>query len=375
MNFSRLADYLNGILDRYDIPGWQCAVSYKGNLVFSECGGYRDREAGIPMKNDDLFWMYSTTKLTTMTAVSQLLSDGCLRLEDRLSDYLPEFRVMRVKTPAGFRVVETPITIRHLMTMTSGLSYDISPCRSYAERNPNASTEEIVTQLASLPLSFEPGTHFLYSMAHDVLAAVCERITGMRFADYVMENIFLPLGMKDTLFGMTAERRKRLVTQYRRDASGTHSERRDGECVFCFTDRYDSGGAGLSSNAEDYLRLPAALANKGCFHGKQILSPEAIDLLRTPQLIGDAKLDFARWHNRPGYQYALGVRTLVNPENANDPFPPGEFGWDGAAGAIATASPETGIAFCFTMQVTGCRDAYHVIHPQIRNLVFEASLQ
>ncbi|MBE6640585.1 MAG: beta-lactamase family protein [Ruminococcaceae bacterium] len=375
MNFSKLDEYLASLEEKYDVPSYQCAVAYKGEIVHSVAGGHVDGERKVPASRDDLYWLYSATKLSTMVAVMQQIEEGRLTLETELADIIPEYRNLRVRTERGFTFARKPITVRDLMTMTAGLTYDTAPCISYANRNPNATTVEIIKDYATAPLAFEPGSSYLYSMCHDVLAAVVEIVSGERFADYVKRRVLLPAGCKVTDHYVTDEMRSRIVSQYIYDMKLGKSNLRDGNCRFRFTENYDSGGAGLCGKAEDYVLLAAALANGGEINGNRILTPHSIDELRAYPVEGKARVEFARWHNRPGYNYSLGVRVLTNKDASTSLFPEGEFGWDGAAGALITASPETGIAFCYTMHIVGCGTGYFKIHPEIRNLVYKSIME
>ena len=372
MNFTKLDEYLATLGERYDIPSYQCAVAYNGKLVYSTAGGYSDENREVPATKDDTYWLYSASKVATVIAVMQLVEEGKISLETQLADIIPEYRNMRVKTESGFTFARKQITIRDLLTMTAGLTYDTAPCSRLAARKPDATTLDIIKDYATAPLAFEPATSYLYSMCHDVLAAVVEVVSGIRFADYIRDKVLAPCGCKLTSHYVTDDMRNRLAAQYIYDMNALKSNPRDKECRFRFTDNYDSGGAGLCGNAEDYVLLAAALANGGEINGNRILKPETIDLIRAFPVDGKARMEFARWHNRSGYNYSLGVRVLTNKEASTSLFPNGEFGWDGAAGANLTASPETGIAFCYVMHVIGCGKGYFEIHPEVRNLVFEA---
>lgn len=371
MDFTKLDNYLRSIGELYDIPSYQCAVAYKGELVYSTSGGFSDEGRTVAARKDDLYWLYSTTKVATIVAVMQMIEQGKLALDTEVGDIIPEYRNMRLKTERGFTFVRKAITVRDLLTMTAGLTYNVVPCSEMASRCPAATTMDIIRDYATQPLAFEPGTSYLYSMCHDVLGAMVEKVSGVRFADYVHANVLSPVGCKVTSFYVTEEMEKRIAAQYVYDMQSTRSTYRDRICRYRFTPNYDSGGAGLCGCAEDYVMLAAALANGGEINGNRILKPETIDLIRAYPVEGKARMEFARWHNRSGYNYSLGVRVLTNKEASTSLFPNGEFGWDGAAGACLTASPETGVAFCYTMHILGCGNGYFKIHPEVRNLVYE----
>ena len=221
-----------------------------------------------------------------MTAVMQLVEQGKLHLEDELCEYLPEFEHMYVKDT----LAKNKITIEHLMSMRGGFNYDLNApgIRAVIEKNPNASLADVIKGLATQPLDFEPGTHFEYSLCHDVLGRVIEVVSGMSYGAYMKKHLFEPLGMKHTGYSVE-EALPYLTEQYisdgfphKRKAIGAYNQ-------FRLTPAYESGGAGLIATADDYGRFVEAMCNYGVSaSGTRILSKESIDTMRFRKLEGGA---------------------------------------------------------------------------------------
>lgn len=372
MQFSRLEQLIDSMPQR-GIPTCDLAVTIDGEQVFRRAAGFSDEQKTKPVSPDDLYWIFSASKLITCTAAMQLIEQGKLSLDDPVSRYLPAFGELTVRNPdQTISPCRTPMTILHLFTMTGGMTYDLDhPAVREAAAVPGAGTLEIVSAMARMPLRFEPGTHYRYSLCHDVLGAVVEVVSGMRLSDYLKTHIFEPLGMTDTGFHPTPEQISRICASYRYD-SGTGTSRlipSDNEDQL--TPRYDSGGGGLFSSVDDYMRFVSALACGGAAkNGARLLQPESIAQMEVNRLCPAALRDFVTTRLY-GYGWGLCGRVHMNPVYSLSLSPVGEFGWDGAAGAFAMIDRKNRLALYFAMHVRGCSYAYHVLHPLIRNLVYE----
>lgn len=372
IDFTELRQYLDSLSRRFGIPGCDCAVTVDGVPVFRHSAGFRDEEAKIPVSPGDTWWIYSATKLFTCTAALQLMEQGKLSLSDPVRKFLPEFGRLTVrKANDTIEPAVENLTIRHLMTMTGGLDYDLTrPALQEAMASGCGTTREIVASLASDPLQFQPGEHFLYSLCHDVLGGVIEVVSGQKLSDYIRDHITAPLGMKDTTFRPSPEQLGRMATQYAHlDAEGTHQPIGQ-ENKFRFSGEYDSGGAGLVSTVGDYIRLAAALSLGGTSaEGVHILSPESVELMKTPALNEVQRRDYlARSPAARGYSYGLGVRVLV--EDLGNGVPAGEFGWDGAAGAYVLIDTENRLALFYAQQVCNSYITYQYLHPELRDTLY-----
>lgn len=376
-----LRSYLDSLWEKEYIPGCDCIV-YRGyERIFRHRAGFRNAEKTVPVSVNDRYILYSASKVLTCTAALQLIERGYMKLEDPVAKYLPEFADMYVgewANAAGedpdrscWEKAKNQITVEHLMTMRGGFDYNLTmhPILKAVKEDPNASTGKIVSAMAEYPLHFEPGTRFMYSFCHDILAAVIEVVSGQRFSDYMKANIFDPLGMTSSGYSVEAAGDS-ISQQYTADPVTRKTTPTTNTSYFEFTPEYESGGAGMVASAEDYGKFVAAMCNYGVgANGARILSKESIDLMRKDFLDEACKADYAGI-NRPGYSYGLGVRTLVEKEKSGVSTPLGEFGWDGAAGAYVLIDVKNKIGVFYAQQVLG-RDFSQAVHAGIRESLYE----
>ncbi|MDR1127249.1 MAG: beta-lactamase family protein [Treponema sp.] len=381
MDFSKLTAFLDSIEELYRIPSCDCSVYYKHKEVYRHSAGHRDYAKTQPVSDDDLCWMYSCSKVACMVAVMQLVEQGKLRLDDPVGKYLPG--IDRVQVREGDALVPLKVTpvIEDLMTMSAGFNYNgvlyapndpnVWPdFKKLAREKPSATTRELINELFKEPLDFQPRSHFQYSMCHDVLAVVIEEITGERFADYMKDNIAKPLGMKDFEYHLRPEDRDRLSAQYAFDPATKEFSAIGSVEIGKVSDNYDSAGGGVVTRVSDYVLLADALANDGVgANGTRILTRASIDNMRTNRMDGARVADFWKM-GRYGYGYGLGVKTLVNQTAALAPL--GTFGWDGLSGAYLSADVKNNLAIFYTQHVIVFMDVYTVIHPKVRDFVYQA---
>lgn len=373
MNQTELTDFMNS-LEQFGIPGCDCVVYHNHKSVFRHMAGYANKEKTKPITSDTTYWMYSATKPVTCTAVMQLVEKGGIGLDEPVYTYLPEYQDMKVKSDWGVKPARNPMTIRHLLSMQSGLNYNIgapSIRQVLRDTNGQASTRELVAALAREPLDFEPGTHFQYSFSHDVLAAVIETVSNKLFDQYLEEYILRPLGMSSTGFELTPERQAGMSDQFRYNVLSRTAKPISAENEFVLSPNYKSGGAGLISTVDDFILYLSAMCNGGIgVNGNRILTEKSIELMGTDQLAAQSRKDYLIF-DRPGYSYGLGVRVLVDKETSGAKSPLGEFGWDGAAGASAVIDPVNHLAIFYAQHVRACDYAYETIHPKIRDLTYK----
>ena len=372
MNFTNLKEYIDKLVTEYKVPGADCIVYKNHEEVFRYFAGKKDLEESKPITGDELYLIFSMTKMLTCTAALQLMEKGKFNLDDNLTRYMPEFENMRVRCE-GFEdkndskittgqiigkeeIAEgkvdavTPITIHHLFTMSAGFNYDLNAHYILkAKKEGKTSTRELAGSLSSTILGFEPGTRFRYSLCHDILGALVEIWSGQKFGDYMNEHIFKPLGMKNTFFGIEEKRAGEYAARYKYDENGV-PERMPLECPFILSEEYESGGAGLTSCTEDYALFLDALASGGVGKtGARIL------LADTVKLMGTNHLDDARYKDfqalRPGYGYGLGVRTHIDPAVSGSISPVGEFGWDGAAGGFSMVDTKNTLSLTYFQHI------------------------
>lgn len=382
MNFQKVDQYLDSLGEKYGLKGLDCKVMQDHKVIYRKSWGHSDYPCNAPVSDNDLYDVYSCTKVITMTAAMQCVEAGLFELDDTVEKYIPAFGSMTVsEVSQPFRwptkadkqhPCPSKITIRQLMTMTSGLSYDLDSesIHQLLARNPEAGTVEIVSAIAQMPLLFDPGTHYSYSLGHDVIAAVIEVVTGMPYREYLRKNIFEPLGLRNMMMHVPEGERHRLSAQYGGVMGSDEIRQMDVGNRYRLTHHYDSGGAGLACTVDDYILVLDALANGGvAFNGNRLLCEKSIEEMRRPQLNAAAFADFTR-SGKVGYSYGLGVRTLIDPASSHGPV--GEFGWDGAAGAYALIDPENKLSIFYAQEVLGMFKAYSEIHPTLRDLIYDS---
>lgn len=365
MDFSTLTTFLDALKGKRSIPSVDCAVSLQGQRVYRHSAN-----AG----QDDLYFLYSVSKVITCTAAAQLLERGKLLLTDEICEYLPEYRDMAVKRADGqLEEAQTRITVRHLFTMSAGLNYNLeapSIQKAVQESGGRAPTREIARAIAQEPLDFEPGTHWQYSLCHDVLAALVEAVSQMRFADYVREHIFAPLGMENSTYHPTPEQLTHIAPQFRYDDAAREAVPIPKAARHVLGPEYDSGGAGVVSCVSDMLAFAQALANGGTgANGARILSPRTVDLMRMNQL-NEAQMRDFNWIQMAGYGYGLGVRTMVSPAQGGALSAIGEFGWGGAAGSYIMIDPDHRLCAFYAQHMLNNQEPY--VHPRLRNLIYQS---
>ncbi len=373
-HFEPLAAYLDHLYSNFLIPACDVMIVRDGEPVFRHMAGTSDLAGEKPVSGNEMYAIYSATKISTVTGAMRLIQEGKLGLDDPVSKYLPAYETLSIRNPDGsVRPAKNVMTVRHLMSMQGGLDYDMmrGDVQEVLERSGGkAGTVELASAFAKGPLLFEPGTRYKYSLCHDVLAAVIETASGMRYSDYLNEVIFRPLGMKNTTFHPTKEQEALMCRLWKKNDeqdqlldNGLMPENRLGE-------NYESGGGGLMSTVEDYIELAAALANYGTArNGYELLAPETVELLRTPMLGEVQQMDMmATYPYMRGYTYCLGVRRYMN--NEGSPAAKGHFGWDGAAGFYVLSDPENNVALIYAQNVLNSRDTFFLIQGQIRDLAY-----
>ena len=362
MDFSALTAYLDNLPEEWGIPQCSLIVRQGRETVFEDL---------VRAGRGDVYWLYSATKLFTAVMFCRLLEQGKLKLEDRVSDYLPEYDRLEIADRDGNRrPAQKPLLLEHLITMCGGLTYDIfHPLIAQAH---DRTTRGIVKEIAGMPLVDEPGDTYLYSLCHDVLAAVMEIVSGLRYEELLRSEIMEPLGMESTCFHPDAELKTRFAPQFEWQGKRKGAVPCSGDNKFCFSPDYDSGGAGLCSTLEDYILLPEALANGGRGRdGYPLLKPETIEAMRTDHIFGSRRVGFdLRWERLRSYGYGLGVRTRINREDGGK-SPLGEFGWDGAAGAYCIIDPLNRVSAFYVQHVLNMGPVFEEIHPKLRDLIYQ----
>ena len=369
MNFEPVTDFLDSVEANFGVPACECIIFREHREIYRHASGHMGWKGGERVRGGEWYWIYSCSKLATMTATMQLWEQGLLGLDDPISKYLPEYANMKVRENGSIRPAKSLMTIRNLMTMTGGLSYDQTLPSIQRAKEKNAGTRELIHMLAAEPLEFDPGTHFRYSMCHDVMAAVIEAVSGERFSDYLQNHIFAPLGVTGVTFRPNAAQMTRMPTQLCWHDKELYMFEVDRDNTHQLTPDYDSGGAGICCRAEDYVVFLDALASGGTgATGAQILRPETVRLMTANQLTGQALRDYHDTMKPSEAEgYALGMRVHLT----DDEFPKGEFGWDGAAGALAVIEPKRRLSVFYVQHVLNYLPNYADLHPALLRLIYQ----
>ena len=336
--------------------------------------GTSDADRTVPIKADQKYLMFSMTKVMTMTAVMQLVEQGKISLEDEVSKFLPAYKNLKVETESGVKDATNVLKIKHLVSMQSGLDYDLERPgikRVLAEKGMKATTREIVDSFAESPLKFEPGTRFLYSLSHDVAAAIVEVASGLKFSEYMTKNVWEPLGIKNTFFARPMNDGVDGLAQQNMFYDIKDIRVMEQSCCYQISEAYESGGAGLISCTEDYARLADALACGGVgANGNRILKPETVEIIKQ-NLLGEASLkDIRESMGRVGYGYGVGMQIFMDPTAVGSKAPAGIFGWDGAAGSAVQMDTASATSFVFIMHVRNMGLVYSDVHPKLRDIIF-----
>ena len=381
MNFEYMKSFMDSLTE-WIIPGNSVVIYKDGKKVFEYSSGYSDLEKKIKKTGEEQLYIYSCSKVATVTAALQLYEQGKFLLSDPLYEYLPEFKKMYVKDGDRIKAAENPITIRDLFTMTAGLSYATNtPAFEKARKltDGKMDTRTVIKCLAEEPLLFEPGARWNYSLCHDVLAVLAEVVSGMRFSEYMKKYIFEPLDMNNSYYHTPndviispqyiyeIQDTKNIVElQQKEHTSGVVKRAYGNELVF--GENYDSGGAGIITTVDDYAKFAAALANSGTgLNNNRILSSATVKLMKTNQL-NEAQRKTMNWRRLRGYGYGLGVRTLIDKAESGSNSSIGEIGWGGAAGATIIADTEEKVALFYAHHMLNPQEEYY--QPRLRNVLY-----
>jgi CubicO group peptidase (beta-lactamase class C family) len=358
-DFSPVRLAMQRYVDAEVLPGVSYAVLEGRTLVDLQCVGWADREHKTPLRVDHLFRAFSNTKLVTSCAVLLLMEDGMLGLDDPIGESIPQLAHMRVLKPGATTLDDTepargPITVRHLLTHSAGLSYGLLDpgslmYKAYAERrvlNSGTTLSAMMDVLAELPLLFHPGTSWEYSVASDVLARLVEVASGQRFDAFLQERIFAPLGMADTGFVVPESERGRLTAYYRgadpvnpMKPGLTRIDRSPYPGAYLNEVPRLSGGGGLVSSLPDMVALLRSLLPGGT----TLLRPDTIALAMRNHLADDVTLRFASGSLAGKVHGLLGAITTA-PSAKEPASSAGEMQWGGIAGTHWWIAPQAGLA-------------------------------
>ncbi|MCV7215397.1 beta-lactamase family protein [Mycobacterium crocinum] len=346
-----------GVLAGAVTLAWQ-----RGNLLQVNEIGYRDVEAGLPMQRDTIFRVASMTKPVTVAAAMSLLEEGKLTLSDPVTRWLPELADLQVLVNPTGPLDQTvparrPITIDDLMTHRSGLAYVFSVTgpisRAYGRVSFRQDQDHWLAEVAQLPLVHQPGERLTYSHATDVLGIVLSRIEGKSLQAVLTERIFEPLGMPDTGFFISPDKRARAATMYRLDEESGLQHDAMGP-IPVTEPRFCQGGASLVTTVDDYLRFARMLLGGGTVDGVRVLSEESVRLMRADRLTEEQKkfpfLGLPFWMGRG---FGLNLSVVTDPAKSAQLYGPGglgTFSWPGAYGTWWQADPANDLILIYLIQ-------------------------
>lgn len=362
---ARIDSFMQSYVDGGRISGAVGLVLRDGKVVYEHAVGLADREAGRRMTVDAIFRIASQTKAITSVAILQLVEQRRIAITDPVSRFMPVFGMttVAVGSDTGRAIVPAtrPITIRDLLTHTSGISYGTSPLVApfyeaqglgraagwgWYTADKNEPVCRTMERLASLPFVAQPGASWVYGYSIDVLGCIVERASGQPLDEYVLKHITGPLGMRDTYFFLPPAKRRRLAAVYRTDSSGRaerapNSPRGQGDYIEGSRKNF-SGGAGIVSTAADYARFLEAIRRGGALDGVRILSPHAVELMHT-NMVGTL-------HSANGeLGFGLGFET-VEKYGAKGLISAGSFGWGGAYASMYEVDPSERMVIVFMIQ-------------------------
>ena len=378
----RLTDAFQGYVRDGKLAGAVVLVARRGKVVYSGAFGQRDIETHAPMKEDAIFRIASQTKALVSVAALRLQEEGKLLITDPVGKYIPEFQKTRVAVlrPGGYDIVDAkrPITIRDLLTHTSGVSYGDGPAKDlwqkagitgwyFADRDePVAAT---VTRMAALPFDAQPGEKFVYGYSTDILGVAVERASGLPLDEYLRTRLFEPLKMNDTHFYLPASKTDRFATVYSANSDGK-LERAPTPGTMVSQGAYVegprksfSGGAGILSTGGDYARFLQMMLSGGELDGTRILSRKTVELMTVDHL--GSRVEF-----QDGQGFGLGFSVVKDLGLRGQPGSVGEYGWGGAYHSAYWVDPQEQLVVVYFTQLLPANNLND--HAKLRALVYQA---
>ena len=388
----RIDQHFRPYVDDGRLPGYTIALMRKGEVAYVSTYGQADKEAGTPTTPDTIYRIFSMTKPITSVACLMLMEEGKLQLTDLVSQYIPAFAHTKVWKGGSLLnpVLEAqtqPMRIWHLLTHTAGLTYgflyshpvDDMYRRAGFELGPDRSMDlaTVCDRYAALPLLFQPGTSWNYSVATDILGRVVEVAAGMPLDAFFRTRIFEPLGMLDTEFHVAAEKAHRLAALYGVNAADGKARRFQKPVTGLDQPTFLSGGGGLMSTAYDYARFMKMMAQDGVLEEQRLLSPATMRLMTANHLPDNQDVSgfgspVGEEVSYDGWGFGLGVSVVCDQIKTRALCPNGTYGWGGLASTVFWNDPFTQLGALFMTQLMP--SSTYPIRPYLRQLVYQAVL-
>lgn len=387
----RITSHFATYVDSGKLPGFHITVAREGKLAYSGKYGFADVENKKPIADDTIYRIYSMTKPICAVAAMILWEEGKFELTDQVKWFIPSFGNQKVfrsgtLTAPMYEPVTEPMKMWHLFSHTAGLTYGFVYSNPVDQMYRNAgfewgtpkgmNLEQICDALAELPLLFQPGTEWAYSMSIDVLGRVVEVITGMSLGEFMKKRIFDPLGMTDTAFHCPEDKHDRLAALYVPNPADKKILRNDAGATGAMHEPpAHLGGGGLVSTMSDYLKFAEMLRGGGELNGVRILSPRTVEMMASNHLPNNADLtEFGRplfsETAFDGVGFGLSMSVTLDPVKAKVPGSPGDYGWGGAASTNFTVDPLEGLTYTIMTQLLP--SSTWPLRPQLKQLVFQA---
>jgi CubicO group peptidase (beta-lactamase class C family) len=388
----RLHAVMQGEVDQKQLAGIVTILARHGKVVEERTYGKKDIASGAPMTRDTIFRIFSMTKPVTGVAMMILYEEGKWHPSDPVSKYIPEFahlKVFKGLDQSGNMILEDPVhppTMRELMTHTAGFTYGSFGTtvvdKMYTDQQvlKSQTLQEMIDKLAKIPLLYQPGTRWVYSVSTDIQGYIVEKLSGQSLPDFMQQHIFVPLGMKDSGFFVPQEKRNRLATLYREDQKGQLAE--DATVGGVPTDyakqpSKPSGGGGMVSTAQDYLRFAQMLLNGGELDGVRILAPATVQLMTSNHLAASlmtAEFSAGSTIIRPGLGWGYDCGVYSDPLEADQVVGKGTFFWSGAADTWFWVDPTNDLIFVgMTQRMLG--PGWPNVHALSQPAVYQALLK
>jgi CubicO group peptidase (beta-lactamase class C family) len=374
----RIDTVMQKYVDEKKLPGMITLVARHGKIVHSATYGVMD--TGKPMRQDAIFRIASMTKPVTGVAAMILYEEGYFGLDDPVADYIPEFRNLKVFSSVDNEGIHTvdpvrPMTIRDLLTHTSGLSgvgADSPVDSMYAAADLSGGTlKDMVQKLSGLPLLYQPGTTWNYSRSTDVLGYLIEILSGKPLDTFLKERIFIPLGMEDTDFYVPVEKLDRVGAVYAPDSSGIKIIMKPDTNSVTLPVKFLSGNGGLYSTAADYLVFSQMLLNKGVYNGVRILESKTVELTTTNQVLGVRMPDDEFFGPlMTGMGFGFGFAVITDKSKADIKGSDGSYWWSGSGNTYFWIDPHEDLIMILMTQFVP--NFYYPVFRQLRDLGYQA---
>ncbi|MEM7537035.1 MAG: serine hydrolase domain-containing protein [Chloroflexota bacterium] len=382
-----IPERLNRYVDEEKLPGYMVLVARHGKPAYLYRYGLCDVRANAPVQEDTIYRIYSMTKPITSVALLMLYERGLFQLNDPVSRFIPEFKDLAVYKSGDVNNIETEptqreVTIRDVMTHTAGFTYgffgDHPVDQLYNQQrvmDRKGTLRDMVQKLAGIPLVFQPGTHWSYSLATDILGHLVEIVSGQPLDEYFEQHIFAPLGMVDTGFHVPANKVSRFAANYQFDENGYKLIDDPKESTYLPKPTFFSGGGGLVSTIADYQQFCTMLLNKGEHNGARLLGRKTVELMTSNHLPGGGDLTSmgqAVFSETPydGIGFGLGVSVVLNPPASQILGSAGEYAWGGAASTAFWIDPVEEMNVIFLTQLMP--SSTYPIRRELRVLTYQA---